>query len=114
EVSGLRVLRRIPFAFLTRKATVENVITALRGKAVAVVKKPDPKDPGPNIERAYDAAMAAESRLLASQIRSAISKASWWRKHREAVVFFVLGLVSGVLANLLYAIATRTLSKGSS
>jgi len=114
QVRKLRALRRTPYAFLSRKATVENVSTALNGGAIAVLKKPDPTQLGVDIERDYDMAMADTSTSLASQIRTAISESGWWWSHREAVAAFVLGLVAGVLSNFLFALLVRAVCKGGS
>ncbi len=96
--------RRAPFVFFSRKATVEDVVQALDFGALRVIKKPDPtatEMTTGHLPSAYDKALARAAHDVARDIEDAISRSTFWWKHREAVIAFFLGLMSSSVAGVL-------------
>ena len=94
------------YVFFTRKATLEEGLTALnRCRALGIMKKPDaPPAENTTPSEACDAAFRDKKREIAAELSSHILRASWWWKHREAVwsavIAMVLGYAAFVLANV--------------
>ncbi|HUL79534.1 MAG TPA: response regulator [Vicinamibacteria bacterium] len=83
---GLALARRIraefpgvPFAFFTRKGTLEDAIAALEVGAASIVKKPDPgprERRGRSTAEAYDLALARDLPRVVRGIKRALGHAS--------------------------------------
>jgi len=94
--------RRAPFAFFSRKATAEDVVQALDVGALRVIKKPDPtadeRGAARSLTDAYDSALSRSSHDVARDIEDAITRSTFWWKHREAIVAFLVGIISSLVA----------------
>ena len=96
------------YVFFTRKATLEEGLTAIgRSHALGIMKKPDPHPAGAEdrtLTAAYDSAFRDNARAIAAELSSYIRGTSWWSKHREsvwsAVIAFILGYAASLLANV--------------
>ncbi len=68
----------------------------------------DPPDVEPgNLQRAYDDELRTNAGLIAGQFRKAIRNASWWVKHRDAVLGFFIGVVASLVASGIFWAFTR-------
>ena len=75
------------YVFLTRKATLEEGLRALRRCAIDVKKKTDPNSTqadGRSLIEAEDEAFRNRSPEMAAELLEAIRKTTWWWKHHEA------------------------------
>jgi len=88
------------YVFLTRKATLEEGLRALRRGALDVIKKPDPSSTeaqGKSLPVLEDEAFRDKSSEIAAELLKAIRNANWWWRHREALI----ALISTILVNVL-------------
>lgn len=91
------------YVFFTRKATLEEGLTAVtQTHALGIMKKPD-AHPAENTTpgEACDAAFRARKREIADELSAHIRRASWWWNHREAVWSAVMALILGYAASTL-------------
>jgi DNA-binding NtrC family response regulator len=93
--------RRIPFAFFTRKGTLEDAIAAYEGGALSVIKKPDPNEDQNKLENPLDLAFSSNVDNLNRAIEEALTRTTLWWKYKKVIV----GIVIGLLANYIYSIA---------
>jgi CheY-like chemotaxis protein len=92
------------YVFLTRKATLEEGLRALRRGALDVIKKPDPnssESQGKSLTEAEDEAFRNRSPEIAAELSEAIRKTTWWWKHHEAFWAALIAFLTGILANVL-------------
>ena len=94
----------IPFIFFTRKGTLEDSVRALRNGALKVIKKPDPnkkEKEGKPLSKAYDISFKNNAGKIAYEINDAIRISSWWWRNKKAVIGFLLGLLSSIIAGVI-------------
>ncbi len=97
--------RRAPYVFFSRKATAGDVVQALDSGALRVIKKPDPTPEEMATEplpKAYDKALARAAHDVARDIEDAISRSTFWWKYGQAVIAFLLGLLSSSAAGVIF------------
>ncbi len=104
----LRSRSRVAISFFTRKGTLDDAISAYEEHgAISVIKKPDP-DPSQaerhGIREAYDLAFKDAAELKAAEIERAIRRSSWWGKHSQTIVGFVMGILTGLVARLIWVL----------
>jgi CheY-like chemotaxis protein len=106
-------IRKVAFAFFTRKATAKDVINSYKLGAVAVIKKPDPNDPN-NIEGslidAYDLAFEQSKTDIKREIVGAIDRSNWKTRHKEFIMGAALALLLAVIAAILIEVIKYPLS----
>jgi hypothetical protein len=104
---------RTPFVFFTRKGNLLDAITAYeQSGALAVVKKPDPRDEFDESNRgeAYDKAMVDNKNSLVMAFDATIHKGSFWYRHKDHIA----GFVTGVFSSTFVAIAGWLFAKWAS
>jgi len=100
---ALDLPRGAPFAFFTRKGTLDDLVDTYDSLAVALIKKPDPGTQfGSNLDDAYDRAARDGAARIANEIERAIRQASWAKKHALALGRLE-GIAIGVVASLIAA-----------
>jgi hypothetical protein len=103
-------MSKIGFAFFTRKATLEDAISAYEDlHAVSVIKKPDPNPEEigrVDLKEAYDRAMKNSVGLVAGKIEKAIARSSWWGRHRLTVIGIVWGVLASSIATAIWKTAS--------
>jgi len=109
---NLRRASRVPFAFFSRKGTLEDAIDGYEQGAVAVIKKPDPSPSGEaaDLDYEYDRTAREAANLTAGHIERAIQRTSWRRRHASwiAGMFgFLIGVASSEAATLLHKLIGR-------
>jgi hypothetical protein len=98
------ILRKPAFVFFTRKGNLEDGILAYEQvKPMAVIKKPDPWDENDMSEEAKDDALLMSRDTIGKKLQSAIDNATFYYRHKEAVIAslicFATGIPTGILAN---------------
>jgi hypothetical protein len=91
---------RTPFVFFTRKGNLLGAITAYEHTdALAVVKKPDPREGFDELHRSavYDNAMIEDKTSLTRAFDSAIHKASFRYRYKGHIEGFITGFASSLL-----------------
>ena len=113
KAQEVREMSGRPFAFFTRKGTLEDAIAAYENphlKAVSVIKKPDPS-PGEvarfGVEKAYDWAFEQARRLVRGDIDRALDRSTFWAKHSAKLVSFTFGIATSIAASALWTLAAR-------
>jgi CheY-like chemotaxis protein len=92
------------YVFLTRKATLDEGLRALRRGALDVIKKPDPnsnESQGKSLAEAEDEAFRNRSSEIAAELLHAVRMTTWWWKHSEAFWAGLIAFFVGILANVL-------------
>ncbi len=103
------------YVYLSRKATLEEGLRALKRGALDVIKKPDPNSTeahGMSLTQAEDEAFRHRSSEIAAELSEAIRKTTWWWKHREAFWSALVAFFSGILANVLTQVGYHVLMCG--
>jgi len=94
---------QVPYAFFTRKATLEEGIEALDNGAIRVIKKPDPnttEKEGRSLSEAYDLAFKNQKTDVARNINDARRRATWWWRHRGDIRGIIIGVVVTILGGV--------------
>jgi CheY-like chemotaxis protein len=84
----------VPFAFFTRKGTLEDAVKAFDKGADAVLKKPDPDTSdlsGRCLDDAYDVAFARRKNEIFIQLERLIARNTLWAKHKAWAQGFIMG-----------------------
>jgi|GEM_PF-5331340 len=106
----LRRASKIGFAFFTRKAILEDAISAYEDlHAVSVIKKPDPNPAeigSMALKEAYDRAMEKAAGLVAERIERAVARCSWWGRHRSTMVGFAIGILASIMAAAMWEVTS--------
>jgi DNA-binding NtrC family response regulator len=100
QIASRHSFARTPFVFFTRKGTLLDAIEAYEHTgALAVIKKPDPRQPVDEAQRtqAYNDAMISNSDSLIRALESAIHRASLWYRYKAQFPGFVSGVASSTL-----------------
>ncbi|MGA2625171.1 MAG: hypothetical protein ABSF91_15045 [Bacteroidota bacterium] len=93
-------IRKIPFAFFTRKGTLEDAIAAYDGGAVSIIKKPDPNQDQNKSGNPLDMAFSSNLNNISRAIEEALTRSTFWWKYRWIIVTLIIGLVSGFLSSI--------------
>jgi hypothetical protein len=104
--------RAQPFAFFSRKGTLEDVTAAhVEFGLVPIIKKPEP-DPKSirdesDLEQLYDKALEENVDRLEADILRAIHNCNWWWQYRSfifiaVIVAYVVGVASSLTASLIW------------
>ena len=93
-------VRTPPFVFFTRKANLEDAVMAYEQvEAMAVIKKPDPWDDDDTSEEAKDKALYDSRETIIRKLQAAVTRASFFYQHKEAILSSLISFITGVLAN---------------
>jgi hypothetical protein len=105
-------VKRQPFAFFTRKGTLEDVIAAhTEFGVIPIIKKPEPEpkdfSEGSDLDELYDKALKESTERLEADILEAIKRCTWWWQYgpyilTAVIIAFVVGVASSLTANLIW------------
>jgi DNA-binding response OmpR family regulator len=113
---GFRLARDISkqyhtkFAFSTRKGTLEDAIEGLDAGADRIIKKPEPSESelqARSLSAAYDHSFETNRQHVIQGVEDAVRLSTWWWKHKEAVLAYIVGFVSSLGAGYLLHLLSK-------